>query len=59
MIFNWNKVIKVKTLHNLSHPSIIKFYNWYETKNHLWMVYEYCSGGDLFSLMEIDKTVYS
>jgi len=36
------------------HPNIIKFYNWYETRNHCWIILEYCSGGDLYSLIEKD-----
>lgn len=36
----------------LWHPNILKFYNWYETRNHFWIILEYCSGGDLQSLME-------
>ena len=33
----------------------MKFYNWYETRNHLWIIFEYSSGGDLFQLVEQDK----
>jgi serine/threonine-protein kinase ULK4 len=33
----------------------LKFYNWYETRNHFWLIIEYCSGGDLYSLLEQDK----
>lgn len=36
------------------HPNILKFYNWYETRNHCWIIIEYCSGGDLYSLIEKD-----
>ena len=31
------------------------FYNWYETRNHLWIIFEYCAGGDLYQLIEADK----
>ncbi len=41
----------------LWHPNILKFYNWYETRNHFWIILEYCSGGDLLSLMEQDKVM--
>ena len=34
---------------------ILKFYNWYETRNHLWIIFEYCAGGDLLQLIEQDK----
>ena len=33
----------------------MKFYNWYETRNHFWIILEYCSGADLFSILEKDK----
>ena len=33
----------------------MKYYNWYETRNHLWIIFEYCSGGDLLTLIEQDK----
>ena len=35
----------------------MRFYKWYETRNHLWMILEYCPGGDLLSLMEVEKTL--
>ena len=38
---------KVKIFNNLNHPNILKFYNWYETRNHLWIIFEYCAGSDL------------
>jgi serine/threonine-protein kinase ULK4 len=34
---------------------ILKFYNWYETRNHLWIIFEYCAGGDLLQVIELDK----
>lgn len=34
---------------------MLKFWNWYETRNHLWIIFEYCPGGDLFTLLETDK----
>jgi serine/threonine-protein kinase ULK4 len=46
---------EVKIFHNLSHRNILQFYNWYETRNHLWIIFEYCSGGDLFQLLDTDK----
>ena len=49
---------QVKILNNLNHFNILKFYNWYETRNHLWIIFEYCSGGDLMQLIEQDKYVF-
>ena len=48
---------EVRILHNLNHPNILKFYNWYETRNHLWIIFEYCAAGDLFKIIEEDKKV--
>ena len=43
---------EVKIFSKLNHPNIIKFYAWYETRNHLWLICEYASGGDLLQLIE-------
>eukprot|EP00798_Chlamydomonas_sp_ICE-L_P014436 gene14436-20443_t len=45
---------EVRTMHALDHKNILKFYAWYETTNHLWLILEYCVGGDLVSLMRQD-----
>jgi serine/threonine-protein kinase ULK4 len=46
---------EVRIFHNLNHPNVLKFYNWYETRNHLWIIFEYCPAGDLNKLLEEDK----
>ncbi|KAL4477046.1 hypothetical protein ABPG72_015359 [Tetrahymena utriculariae] len=46
---------EVKIFNLLDHVNILKFYNWNETKNHLWAIFEYSSGGNLLSLIEQDK----
>jgi serine/threonine-protein kinase ULK4 len=38
----------------LKHENLIKFYSWYETRNHLWLIFEYCSGGNLFELIDAE-----
>lgn len=48
---------EVRIMHTLDHENILKFYNWYETKNHLWIIFEYCAGGSLLSLIEQDKKI--
>lgn len=48
---------EVRTMHALDHNNLLKFYAWYETTNHLWLILEYCSGGDLMSLLkQVRKT---
>ncbi|KAI0511858.1 hypothetical protein KFK09_012492 [Dendrobium nobile] len=45
---------EVKMLHGLYHPNILKFYSWYESSAHLWLILEYCVGRDLMSLLKED-----
>jgi serine/threonine-protein kinase ULK4 len=45
---------EVKVSMNLNHPNILKLHTYYETKNHFWAIYEYCVGGDLYSLLQND-----
>ncbi|CAG9323861.1 unnamed protein product [Blepharisma stoltei] len=46
---------EVRIMHELDHENILKFFQWYETRNHLWLMFEYCPGGDLLSLIDKDK----
>lgn len=46
---------EVRIFHDLAHRNVLKFYNWYETRNHLWIIFEYCAAGDLYQLIEQDK----
>ncbi|KAF5840559.1 hypothetical protein DUNSADRAFT_16357 [Dunaliella salina] len=45
---------EVRTMHALDHKNILRFFAWYETTNHLWLILEYCVGGDLMSLLRQD-----
>lgn len=56
--FHKQKVVnEVKILNMLDHPNILKFYNWYETSNHYWIIIDYCSGGDLMKLLTQDHSL--
>uniref|UniRef100_A0A671WX59 Unc-51 like kinase 4 n=1 Tax=Sparus aurata TaxID=8175 RepID=A0A671WX59_SPAAU len=44
----------VRLTHDLNHPNIVCFYEWYETSNHLWLVVELCTGGSLESVISHD-----
>ncbi|ORC89746.1 protein kinase [Trypanosoma theileri] len=44
----------VRFLRSAHHHRIIKFHNWYETNNHLWVITELCTGGDLRQVLTLD-----
>ena len=48
---------EVSVFHNLDHKNILKFDAWYETRNHLWIIFEFCPGGDLYRLLDEDKAL--
>ncbi|KAJ3691916.1 hypothetical protein LUZ60_012266 [Juncus effusus] len=53
------KVLReVRMLHPLNHPNILKFFAWYETNAHLWLILEYCVGGDLRKLLDTDGKLH-
>ena len=45
---------EVQVMHKLESPHILKFHDWYETRNNLWLILEYCTGADLESLLKQD-----
>ncbi|XP_041844643.1 serine/threonine-protein kinase ULK4 [Melanotaenia boesemani] len=47
----------VRLSHDLEHPNIVRFYEWYETINHLWLVVELCTGGSLESVIALDGSL--
>ncbi|XP_002163720.3 serine/threonine-protein kinase ULK4 isoform X1 [Hydra vulgaris] len=44
----------VRISHQLNHPNIVHFYEWYETSNHFWLVVELCTGGSLQTVLQQD-----
>ncbi|VDO03434.1 unnamed protein product [Rodentolepis nana] len=45
----------VRLIRALKHETILKFYEWYETSNHLWVVMDLCTGGTLDRMLREDK----
>lgn len=41
-------------MHKLKSAHMLKFHDWYETRNNLWLILEYCTGGDLEALIKQD-----
>ncbi|EFC46318.1 hypothetical protein NAEGRDRAFT_32341, partial [Naegleria gruberi] len=44
---------EAKVLNMLSHTNVLKFYSWYETTNHYWIIVEFCTG-DLMTVLSQD-----
>ena len=41
----------------VSANNVCQVANWYETRNHLWVVAEYCAGGDLACILKQDEKI--
>lgn len=39
---------EIKILHKLDHPNIVKYFETYEDQHHMYLIMEYCNGGELF-----------
>ncbi|RVE62472.1 hypothetical protein OJAV_G00157310 [Oryzias javanicus] len=50
----WEITNRVRLSHDLDHPNIVCYYEWYETQKHLWLVVELCTGGSLQALVAQD-----
>lgn len=35
------------------HPNIIRLYEWFESKNHIYLITEICTGGELFEKISL------
>ena len=46
---------EVQVLRATDSPLVLKFHAWYETANHLWLILEYCVGGDLLGVLKQDE----
>lgn len=47
-------VNEVQVMHKLNSVHMLKFHDWYETRNNLWLILEYCTGADLEALIKQD-----
>lgn len=45
----------VRLTHEMDHPNVVRFHEWYETTNHIWMVVELCTGDSLDNVLSQDK----
>lgn len=45
----------VRLSHDMDHPNMVRFHEWYETTNHIWMVVELCTGDSLDAVLSQDK----
>lgn len=49
---NFDKIKEeIKILSKLDHPNICKYYETYESPKHVYLIMEYCGGGDLFDMI--------
>ena len=51
---NMNKLLiqnEINILKKLSHPNIVRIYEFYESKNNFYLINEFCEGGELFNMI--------
>ena len=41
-------------MNGLDHDNVLRFYEWYETSRHIWVITELTSGGTLAQILEQD-----
>lgn len=49
---------EAKILKKINNKNVVKFYDGFQTKNHIYMIYEFCDGGDLEKLRKSSKNQY-
>ena len=50
--FNFEIENEINTLKKLSHPNIVKIYEFYESNNCFYLINEYCQGGELYKYIK-------
>ncbi|GBG30722.1 Serine/threonine-protein kinase RUNKEL [Hondaea fermentalgiana] len=45
---------EVRVQHKLNHPNCLRFFKWYETRHHIWLILEFATGGSLLELLRHD-----
>ena len=50
---------EMKILSTLDHPNIIKYYETFESPKYIYIVMEYCAGGELFDRITKNKETFS
>ena len=45
-------------MYELDHPHVMKFREWYETTNHLWLVMDLCDGNDTGKAQSLSSWVF-
>lgn len=44
--------MEINLMKKLDHPNLVKLYETYETETEIYLIMEYCEGGELFSRIE-------
>eukprot|EP00975_Prorocentrum_lima_P058074 12180392-Prorocentrum_lima.AAC.1 len=47
-------VHEVQVMHKLRDEHCLRFFDWYETRNNLWLILEFAAGGNLMALLQKD-----
>ena len=43
---------ELELLLTLDHPNVVRLFEWFETRDSIWLIQELCSGGEILSLVE-------